>query len=1636
MAMRILNQRLAFLLTVASLTLFVAPALLAQTDEEIALQHIPAVVANDLATTDLDDAEVHVSVVRADFDHTGNDDYLVAAYAGVESGALRVFKTTPSLAIVADAPQTMGGEEVALTLRDVEGDGTPEMAVVFREIGGHSVTWVFKWAAGQLSAMTGTGIRECTLLDVDGDGVLEAVGGGIQGALEDEDEAPSVARYAVYEPVDGVFTRGEDLFSFTLATSRRSPIELRFTVPDPSASYVLRVANGDQAGAHRVTSGEISLNGTIVVNTGDLAGTGRVTTVNPQLLKTNELAIHVDGPADGLMFVTVAFGEPYTPPEVQPLPPCVWEEGDGLFTASFGYDNPGGEDVLIAEGPQNGFSPEPVDRGQPVSFAPGTHADEFWVQSNGETLTWTLAGTGVAASLDSPRCDGDPPVPRQNAANCTPGEPASFDANEVVWIEDSSPAGAGPLPWTEAESTSGTRSIHLAYAAGEHTVSSTGATQPVAVRIQDRLVFAMMTSACHPPREVQVRWHDAAGGWHGAWWGEPVLQGEGSLFAGGALRAAGDWVRFEIPATAIASADFAIDGLEIRLSDGEAWLDRFAILPAPPSIASLTMPGTVGGGNSVDAHLTLSSPAPGDGAIVNLSSDSQYVLPTNVFLPSGATSADFKIFTIMPNVPTTVTVTASCNGTVTATLNVGGQPLQDFVIDPDTVSAGETTQGTVRIEHPAMADLDVTLTNGNSQLVTVPQSVVIEQGQRQQSFTIQAAANVSTATPVTITASANGVSKSDVVTVTPCEMLSEAQPYIPETDRVWISDELPAGASFQNNGSATSIHWDSSQSADGTQAMGTAFIGSTTHYSFFINGLDERVEIGENLVFYVLLDKCRPPSEIFIRWYNTASGYTVTYWGTPTLGGEGGGVDMGPMPAPADGWARMEIPASLLRMEQGTITRLDIQYAGGQMWFDHFALSGSACIASTSEQPQIPAGDTVWIDDTLPSGASLQNNSGTSIHWDSSQSASGAQSLTSGYYGNSVNYNFFINGLSQPVAIGENVVFYVRLNECAPPEELMIRWYNSASGYALTYWGTPGRLGGEGGGIDMGPLPPADGQWARIEIPASLLGMEQSTVTRLDINYAGGQMWFDRFGKSGTACIPALATQPEAPAGDTVWIDDTLPSGASLQNNSGTSIHWDSSQSAGGSQSLASGYHGNRNYNFFINGLSEPMAIGENVVFYVLLNECAPPEELMIRWYNTASGYTLTYWGTPGRLGGEGGGIDMGSLPAANGQWTRIEIPASLLGMEQSTVTRLDINYAGGQMWFDRFGKSGTACIPVLATQPEAPAGDTVWIDDTLPSGASLQNNSGTSIHWDSSQSASGSQSLASGYHGNRNYNFFINGLSEPMAIGENVVFYVLLNECAPPEELMIRWYNTASGYTLTYWGTPGRLGEGGGINMGPLPAANGQWTRIEIPASLLGMEQSTVTRLDINYAGGQMWFDRFGKSGTACIPNLASQPQVPAGDTVWIDDTLPSGASLQNNSGTSIHWDSSQSASGSQSLASGYHGNRNYNFFVNSLSQPVATGKDVVFYVLLNECAPPEELMIRWYNTVTGYTVTYWGTPGRLGGESGGVNMGAMPAAGEWVRIAIPASLMGIEQSTVTRLDINYAGGQMWFDHFGTATP
>lgn len=94
-----------------------------------------------------------------------------------------------------------------------------------------------------------------------------------------------------------------------------------------------------------------------------------------------------------------------------PLLECVDNNGDGTYTAHFGYLNTTGSVIALPVGPKNMFVGGEKDRGQPVVFYPGEHLSEFTVVFDAlDTLKWMLRADGdrrhqVEASATSEACD-------------------------------------------------------------------------------------------------------------------------------------------------------------------------------------------------------------------------------------------------------------------------------------------------------------------------------------------------------------------------------------------------------------------------------------------------------------------------------------------------------------------------------------------------------------------------------------------------------------------------------------------------------------------------------------------------------------------------------------------------------------------------------------------------------------------------------------------------------------------------------------------------------------------------------------------------------------------------------------------------------------------------------------------------------------------------------------------------------------------------------------------------------------------------------------------------------------------------------------------------------------------------------
>lgn len=139
----------------------------------------------------------------------------------------------------------------------------------------------------------------------------------------------------------------------------------------------------------------------------------------------------------------------------------------------------------------------------------------------------------------------------------------------------------------------------------------------------------------------------------------------------------------------------------------------------PVSLTSLTIsPGSVNGGQTVNATLTLTGPAPAGGVRVMLISSSDSVIlpmiqtingPLQEFIvPAGATTGTFKIRTIAVGSNQTVQITATylvtvivqASFTLTSTHPLS---LSSFTVNTTSFASGQTLVGTVTLSAPAFS---------------------------------------------------------------------------------------------------------------------------------------------------------------------------------------------------------------------------------------------------------------------------------------------------------------------------------------------------------------------------------------------------------------------------------------------------------------------------------------------------------------------------------------------------------------------------------------------------------------------------------------------------------------------------------------------------------------------------------------------------------------------------------------------------------------------------------------------------------------------------------------------------------------------------------------------------------------------
>lgn len=214
-------------------------------------------------------------------------------------------------------------------------------------------------------------------------------------------------------------------------------------------------------------------------------------------------------------------------------------------------------------------------------------------------------------------------------------------------------------------------------------------------------------------------------------------------------------------------------------------------------------------------------------------------------------------------------------------------------------------------------------------------------------------------------------------------------------------------------------------------------------------------------------------------------------------------------------------------------------------------------------------------------------------------------------------------------------------------------------------------------------------------------------------------------------------------------------------------------------------------------------------------------------------------------------------------------------------------------------GTPSVAKIITLTTARQPIGGDTVWVEDNLPAGA-IPNGIGEGWNWVGANPTPFSGALASqsnivaGTH-----QHFFDSATDTLAInaGDKLMAYVYLDPANPPSEIMLQW-NDGSWDHRAYWGA-NLIGWGAdGTNsrrfIGPLPPA-GQWVRLEVPASLVGLEGRTLNGLAFSMFNGRATWDYAGKTiGSVNVASAANGAFAVASSTV--NGNFPESATINGD--------------------------------------------------------------------------------------------------------------------------------------------
>jgi hypothetical protein len=526
-------------------------------------------------------------------------------------------------------------------------------------------------------------------------------------------------------------------------------------------------------------------------------------------------------------------------------------------------------------------------------------------------------------------------------------------------------------------------------------------------------------------------------------------------------------------------------------------------------------PETIVAGSTATAVVRV-SPVPQKSIQVALQrSNTSITIPASLTFAAGESAKQFPIAT-PANASGAVTITATHGTSASATLTIlqsVSSTIHSIVLSGTTVEGGTTVNGTVYLGAPAPAGGAEVMLASSSDRAILPSSVVVPAGAAEVSFSV-VTLKVGAATQVLISGTYGETKAAPPLTLNPCASMSNVAPPANTTiGTVWVEDAAPAGATVTGTGAT----WDSTQVATGSTSLhfADAVAPAPPQRAYaFGQAAPLAVAATDSLVFYMLANPCNPPKQVVVTFAGDYS-FTAT-WGESRIDAGSSVVNRGTVPA--DGaWVRMEIPIKAFpaNVTTTTVTSLSVSVYGGEAWFDRFG--ATACSTPTAPAPSFDDNELVWFDDALPAGATVDAPTATrnNWNWSNAQVASGSVSHVEGPQAGLHEHAFYNATQGMLLRRGDVLFTYVYLDPCNPPKSVMLSFYDGQ--WRRAYWGEnlfPSDWGSDGATtrMRMGPLPEL-GKWVRLEVPVSIQGLEDRTITGGAYVLVDGRAWFDRAGK-------------------------------------------------------------------------------------------------------------------------------------------------------------------------------------------------------------------------------------------------------------------------------------------------------------------------------------------------------------------------------------------------------------------------------------------------------------------------------------------------------------------------------------------